>query len=164
MLKLVGCLCVFASAGWAGMTQLLTGRRRLALLRGLAAALEQMTGEIRLNRTPMLRLLEQLSERPGAEAAFFRAVRANVKNGTDLPAAWRGTALELELPETAQAALAELGESLTGDEEQACRGLSVACGAIRAVGEELRRCQPDTERRNAVLWASGAALLIILLI
>ena len=121
MLKLAGSLCVFAAAGWAVMTQLRSGRRRLTLLQGLAAALEQMTGEIRLNRTPMLRLLGQLSERRGGEAALFRTVGAEVKNGTDLPAAWRNAAQGLELPDGAQTALAELGGSLTGDEEQACR-------------------------------------------
>ena len=164
MLKLVGSLCVFAAAGWAGAMQLLRGRRRLALLRGLAAALEQMTGEIRLNRTPMLRLLGQLSQRRGGEAAFFRTVGAEVKNGTDLPAVWRKAAQKLELPDGARTALAELGESLTGDEEQACRGLSLTSKALRDAAEELGRRQPETERRDAVLWGSGAALLVILLI
>ena len=164
MLKLVGSLCVFGAAGWAGMTQLRRGRQCLALLRGFAAALEQMTGEIRLNRTPMLRLLEQLSERRGPEAAFFRRVGVDVKHGTDLPAAWRNAAQGLELPDSARTAFAELGENLTGDEEQACRGLSLTCQAVRDAAEELRRRQPETERRNAVLWGSGAALLVILLI
>ncbi|MDY3282630.1 stage III sporulation protein AB [Dysosmobacter sp.] len=164
MLKLLGSLCVFAAAGWAGGMQLRRGRRRLALLRGLSAALEQMTGEIRLNRTPMLRLLGQLAQRRGGEAAFFRTVRADVKNGTDLPAAWRSAARSLEVSEEVRAALEELGERLTGDEEQACRGLSQACDTVRKAAEELRRRQPDTERRNAVLWASGAAMLVILLI
>ena len=59
---------------------------------------------------------------------------------------------------------AELGEKLTGDETRACQGIQLVSRTLTASLENLRKQQPEREKRGAALWFSGAALLIILLI
>jgi len=163
MVKLAGSLCVLASSAAAAVMVLRSQRRELRLLSGLAAALEQMEGEILLNRTPMLRLLERLGGRRGPEADFFRRVSAALRQGSDLGTAWCDAA-ETVIPTREKLIFRETGEALTGDEEKACRSLRVAAERLRRSLDERCRHQTDRERRSAAVCLSGGALLVILLI
>ena len=164
MLKLMGSGCILSAGMWLLRKIMKEERRRTAVLRDLTAALETMTDEIRMNRTPMPRLLLKVGAgRCGEVMDFFAAVR--VSGGEiGLSSAWRRAATALPLPEQEKQAFSELGSCLTGDEEQACRGL-------HAVSDQLdralkRQCDVSAEsaKRNAALCFSGAALMIILLI
>ena len=164
MVKLAGSLCVLASSIAAAITVLRGQRRELQLLSGLAAALEQMEGEIRLNRTPMLRILERLGGRRGPEADFFRLVSAAICRGGDLGMAWRDAVTEAAIPAREKLIFRETGEDLTGDEEKACRSLRAAAERLRHGLDERCRHQADRERRSAAVCLSGGALMVILLI
>lgn len=164
MVKLAGSLCIVAASVGAAVTVLRGQRRELLLLAGLSAALEQMEGEIRLNRSPMLRLLERLGRRAGPEAAFFHWIIAEIHRGGDLGSAWRKAVEETDIPPQEKLLLRETGEVLAGDEEKACRSLRVAAESLRRALEERSRHQADRERRSAAVCFSGGALLVILLI
>lgn len=165
MLKLLGSLCIFLAGGTVWRMRLQSLRRELSLLRDFMEALEEMASGIRLERTPMPRLLRRAAQGRGREAAaFFQAVERSVAAGTELPQAWRTAAGALALPEQPREALVELGRKLTGDEEEACKGIQLACNSLARCFEEQKRQQPDMEKRSTALCFSAAALLVILLI
>ena len=60
--------------------------------------------------------------------------------------------------------LAELGDSLHGDEENVCKVISLAIYSMAQDAEEQTRRQPEEAKRATALCLSGAALLVILLI
>ena len=102
---------------------------------------------------------------PGQEAGeFFQAVSAAARRGEDLGRTWRGAAEALPLSGVSAAALAELGDSLHGDEENVCKVISLAIYSMAQDAEEQTRRQPEEAKRATALCLSGAALLVILLI
>ena len=116
-------------------------------------------------RTPLPLLLERLSQGCGQEAGeFFQAVSAAARRGEDLGRTWRGAAEALPLSGVSAAALAELGDSLHGDEENVCKVISLAIYSMAQDAEEQTRRQPEEAKRATALCLSGAALLVILLI
>lgn len=165
MLKLLGSLCILAAGGCVWMQQMRARRGEMDSFRRVIAALLEMKDAIRLNRTPLPRLLEREAGRQrGSAAAFFQNVRQGLDAGETLPAAWRGAVLCLPWKEPDRAALSELGEKMTGDAEQACKGIELVCRSLTRTLEELERQQPDFEKRSTAVCFSGAAMLIILLI
>ena len=165
MLKLLGSLCILAAGGMAWMDRRRTFRQTLETLTELLAALEEMESAIRLERLPMPRLLSRAAlRRDGPVGMFFQTVVQTLRRGEDLVPAWRQAVGELSLSERDRSALAELGEKLTGDETRACQGIQLVSRTLTASLENLRKQQPEREKRGAALWFSGAALLIILLI
>ena len=137
-------------------------KRRLIVLEELVSVLEFMGDEIRMNRTPMPVLLGRaVAGRCEEVASFLDAVRSNHCGLTE---GWRKAAENLPLPETEKRMLAELGQSLVGDEERACRGVASVSAHFR---KELQR-QLDTAaealKRKTALCLSAAAFVIILLI
>lgn len=165
MLKLLGSFCILAAGGCAWMQQMRSKRREIESFRRIIAALLEMKDAIRMNRTPLPRLLEREADRQsGAAAAFFQSVRQGLDTGDTLTAAWRRGASSLPWGESDRMTLEELGEKLTGDAEQACKGIELVCHSLTRTLEELRRQQPDFEKRSTALWFSAAAMLIILLI
>ena len=70
----------------------------------------------------------------------------------------------LLLPVAAQQALSEVGSALHGDEESVCKAISLAILELEQCAAEWDKQRPETEKRTAALWLSGAALLVILLI
>ncbi len=164
MLKLIGGGCIVIAGAWLFWRIAAEGRRRMAVLRDLTAALENMTDQIRMNRTPMPRLLLQAGIGRGVDVTgFFAAVRMSVGE-IGFSAAWRQAAEALPLPEKEKQVLSELGNCLTGDEEQACRGLISAAKQLNRELNRHRESAAETTKRNAALCFSGAALMIILLI
>ena len=134
------------------------------MLRDLTAALEIMADEIRMNRTPMPRLLLKAGIGRGSEVMdFFAAVRMS-GGEMGFSAAWRRAAEALPLPEVEKQSFSELGNCLTGDEEQACRGLISVSQQLDRERKRRRESAAENGRRNAALCLSGAALMIILLI
>lgn len=165
MLKLLGSLCILGGGVLARYAQAAERRREMDTLSDLLWALRRMAEEIRMARTPLPLLLERLSQGCGGEAeVFFRESSAAARRGEALGAAWRRGAERLPLPAASAAALKELGDSLSGDEETVCKGISLAVYALAKDVEERDRRRPEEARQSAALWFSGAALLVILLI
>lgn len=165
MLKLLGSLCILVAGGIVRTFRVQAFRREVSVLCGMLSALEEMSDEIRLNRTPLPRLLRQVGRGRGADVAqFFQTAAAAASGGESLAETWQTTALALPLAKSEQTAIAELGKKLCGDEKEACKGILLACNQMRKTIDEKRRQQPDVEKRSTALCFSGAALLIILLI
>ena len=164
MLKWIGGGCVMTAGAWLFCRIAAEERRRITVLRDLVAALENMADEIRMNRTPMPRLLVKAGIDRNADVKdFFDMVQMSAGE-KGFSTAWRQAALPLPLPEKETQALSELGNCLTGDEEQACRGL---LSVIAQLNRELNRrheSAAEVTKRNCALCFSGAALMIILLI
>jgi stage III sporulation protein AB len=163
MLKLLGSLCILAAGGGAWMGRVRSRRGEIFSLEQTISALGEMEDAIRLECTPLPRLLaRQAEKRSGETGAFFLSVRRGLDRGEMLPAAWRSAAAALSW--RGADALAELGGQLTGDAEQTCKAIRLARGSLIRTLEELRRQKPEDEKRSAALCFSGAALLILLLI
>ena len=164
MLKLLGSVCIATAGTLMRYRVIREERRRTELIREAAAALETMDHEIRLNRTPMPRLLRKTGNGRGREVAeFFASVGMRCEE-QGMAEAWRGAAEKLSLPPRERQLLAELGNCLQGDEQQVCRGLETAAAALTKSLERRRVTAAEAEKRSTALCFSGAALLIILLI
>ena len=167
MVKALGCLLVAGASLWGWYRQSAERRRRMDTLWALSAGLERMAEAIRLERTPLPRLLERLGREDGAGAAatiFFRGLGRTLQSGERAERAWLAAAEALPLCREDREAVAEAAGALTGDEEQVCRALTAAAQRLRRSFEEARRVRPEREKRAAALWLSGGALLVILLI
>ena len=165
MMKLLGSLCVFAAGTMAWYVQRQERRNRRNRLGELIAALDRMETEIRLARTPMPRLLERLAaERHGETAAFLAAVSRGLKGGEPPAAAWDRAVGALPLPEEEQRALLTMADSLQGDEESTCKGVSLARKTLQNSLKKLEDQRPDEDKRATALCFSAAALVVILLI
>ena len=165
MTKLMGSLCVFAAGAVAWYVQRQERRNRRDLLGELIAALGRMETEIRLARTPLPRLLERLAaERHGEAAAFLAAVSRGLKAGESPAAAWNRAVGALPLPEEERRAFLALADSLQGDEESACKGISLARKTLQNSLKKLEDQRPDEDKRATALCFSAAALVVILLI
>ena len=167
MVKALGGLLVAGASLWGWYRQSAERRRRMDTLWALSTGLERMAEAIRLERTPLPRLLERLGreDRTGAAAAvFFRGLAQALGGGERAETAWLAAAEALPLCREDREALAEAAGALAGDEEQVCRALTAASARLRRSFEEARRVRPEREKRAAALWLSGGALLVILLI
>lgn len=164
MLKLLGCICVLSAGVLVRYRMSVESRRVLATLGDMAAALEFMRDEIRLNRTAMPLLLLKAGTGRGMDAmGFFAAVRGESgKRG--LAEAWRNAAEALPLPEREVGFLVEAGACLLGDEERACRGLSGAAELLRRELERRNSGAAEASRRSTALCLSASALIVILLV
>ncbi len=165
MTKLMGSLCVFAAGAVAWYVQRQARRSRRRLLGELIAALGRMETEIRLARTPLPRLLERLAaERHGEAAAFLTAVSQGLKAGEPPAAAWDQAVGALSLPEEERRVLLALADSLQGDEESTCKGISLVRKTLQNSLGKLEEQRPEEDKRATALCFSAAALVVILLI
>lgn len=146
MMKLMGSLCVFAAGGIAWYLQRREEQRKRLVLAELTAALRQMETEIRLARTALPQLLEQLAEGRCKEvSAFWMSVSRDLTAGRRPLSAWRHALGGLGLsPEDARALLS-LPEALQGDETSACKGIFLAQKRCRTV---WNRWKPGTPVRK----------------
>ena len=164
MTKVLGSLLVMG-ASLGGMTLQLREQRRQRRVRlDLLDALRRMGEEIRIARTPLPDLLEQVADCGGEAGEFFRAVADSARRGEDVPAVWRVEAACLPLGEEERRALGELGVRFGGDEESLCSAIALACAVLQRHGEEEERRRGMEEKRSAALWGSAGALAVILLI
>lgn len=158
MIRALGCALVAGAALWGWQRQRAERRRRMDTLWVLSSGLRRMAEAIRLERTPLPRLLERL------EGDFFRQLREALRGGETAESAWRRLADQSPLAPADRAALAEAAGGLAGDEEQICRALTAAAEQLRRSLEAERAASAEREKRSAALWLSGGALLVILLI
>ena len=165
MVRALGCALVAGAALWGWQRQRTERRRRLDTLWALSGGLERMAEAIRLERTPLPRLLERLGrDETAAGAVFFLHLGKALAAGEGAEAAWRAAAEPLPLAAEDREALAEAAGGLAGDEEQVCRALTAAAARLRRSLEAERAASSEREKRSAALWLSGGALLVILLI
>lgn len=165
MTKLLGSLCVFAAVGMIRLCRLRERLRQRQLLAALAAALERMEAELRLNRTPLPRLLEQSAgERGGEVSDLFRRTAKALRAGEPPRQAWERALASLPLPEGDKQPLLTLADALQGDEERACKGILLASDALRQRLEKQEARRAEEDKRATALCFSAAALLVILLI
>lgn len=165
MRALAGSLCVFAAGGIVWQRRRKERQRQRALLAELAGALERMEAAIRLDQTPLPRLLAILAEEAAGETgAFFRMAAWRAETGEPPSAAWAWAAESLPLSEGDKRALIQAGRRLQGEECSVCKGLLLASEQLRSSLEQLERQRPEEDRRNTALCFSAAAMLVILLI
>ena len=165
MTKLLGSLCVFGAGGIVWYLRLKERHRRRTLLAELISALDRVETGIRLTRTPLPRLLDALAaERGGAASAFFKTVSRGLTAGECPEDVWRRAAAGLELSDPERAALMTLAETAQGDEESACKGISLVRQTLRDSLRQMEKQRTEEDRRSAALCFSAAALTVILLI
>jgi len=165
MLKLMGSVCILAAAAFARVAWIRSIRRELSVLRGLISALGEMESEIRLNRTPMPRLLKKAGYDRGADvASFFSRLSRGLAAGEETMRTWTAAAGDLPVAGRERLELAEVGRNLSGDEEKACKGILLASDHLSKCLQEKYIQQRESEKRCTALCFSGAALLIILLL
>lgn len=165
MLKLLGSACVLGGGVLAVVRKLAERRRQRQTLADLTTALRHMAEEIRLMRTPLPRLLEGSAQGLSEDAAaFFLAVSDGLRQGESAAESWCRAAAVLPLAERDRAAISAVGKCLQGDEESACKGISLAIYELAKSAEEWEKLRPEEAKRTAALYLSAAALLVILLI
>ena len=165
MTRALGAACILTAAVWGWRHQAGERRRTQETLAELVSLLGRMGEEIHLRRTRLPHLLEAFSSRSGGDAArFLSAVAAELEAGRPLEQSWRRCAQALPLPAENRQILADLGDSLQGDEEQVCKAIQLTRDALAERLGELRARRAETEKRGAALWLSAGALVVILLI
>lgn len=165
MTKLLGSLCVFAAAGTVWLRRLRERQRRRQLLAALVSSLDRMETALRLTRAPLPRLLEQLAgEDGGAASDLFRRTSRALRAGEPPRQAWEGALAALPLAEEDKQPLLTLADALQGDEESACKGISLASEVLRQRLEKQEAQRGEEDKRATALCFSAAALLVILLI
>ena len=165
MMKLMGSLCVFAAGGIAWYLQRREEQRKRLVLAELTAALRQMETEIRLARTALPQLLEQLAEGRCKEvSAFWMSVSRDLTAGRRPLSAWRRALGGLGLSPEDTRALLSLPEAMQGDETSACKGISLARKTLQNSLEQMEARRPGEEKRATALCFSAAALVVVLLI
>lgn len=164
-MKALGSLLVLAGFGAAWAGELRCWRRETETLSQLSAALEALSGGIRLTRTPLPRLLRELGRvRQGAVAVWLTELAEALERGEPLRPAWNAACRRLPVEDDVREIIAELGYKLSGDEAEICKGISLATSLIRKKSEERCRKKRDWTRQATAVCFSGAALLIILLL
>jgi len=165
MLKLLGSLCILGGGSFMCLSRIRERQRERNTLSELAAALEQMAQQIRQTRKPLPQLLQNLAEeREGDAAVFFRQIATGLRQGHVAVSAWKQAAESLPLEAEEQKLLVKAGRCLQGDEQEICKGLSLASEMLSRISEEKRLSKAEQDKRTAAMCFSGAALLVILLI
>ena len=159
----LGSLLILSGGAMGMFLQTRERRRRRETLGNLITALGRMEEEIRLMRTPLPRLLLRLSDEiPGDAGAFLGRVAESIRSGEPPETVWRREAEALPLKEQDRAALRTL--NFQGDETALCGAVALLVRQLLRSREEGEREETQEAKRSAALWASGAALLVILLI
>lgn len=164
-MKLLGSICVLLGGALLVFRQINERHRRRETLGDLISALRQMAEELRVFRYPLPQLLERAEQgRNGEVSAFFSAVSDGLKAGEDLQLCWRKAAEYLDLPPRETKLLSAAAETMHGDEESACNGISLVTQELEKCAQKWDERLADDNKRTAALAFSGAALLVILLI
>lgn len=163
MIKILGSLFVFGGGGLFWWFQMQARRRRRAVLADLMQALRSVQDEIRMMRTPLPELFENLAEHCGAETAeLLKNLAASAAGGEPVDVAWETGVRQLPLSKREQDVLMCL--NFSGDEEKVCKEIALSLYGLVTCAEELDRNRAEEEKRVAALCFSSAALLVILLI
>ena len=160
-------LALAIAFGVMGYGFILSAKRRRALTRAMLTSLEILRGEIATRLTPLPDCACMLAENgPGECRGFYESLYAslNALGDVEFSKLWSACLSTLDLPDTAAAALRDLGLSLgrySADEQRA---------AIDRCIESLKRCSDEAgaaERSAARLrfglaLCAGALLAVIL--
>lgn len=164
-MKVLGSLLILAGFGAAWAGELRRWRRETETLSQLTAALEALSGGIRLTRTPLPRLLRELGRaRQGVVAVWLTGLAEALERGEPLRPAWNTACRHLPVEDDVREVIAELGYKLSGDETEICKGVDLVTSWLRKKSEERFRKKRDWTRQATAVCFSGAALLIILLL
>ena len=165
MIKAIGAVCILTAAVWGWCRQFQERRRKWDTLRDLLRLLRRMGEEIRMRRTNLPQLMEELSrQESGYASQFFSHMAALLRAGEPFQESWRNAVLILQLEPEEQSAVLALGDSLQGDEEEACKAIRLTGAFLERSLAETRSHRTETEKRGAALWLSAGALLVIFLI
>ena len=165
MSRLAGSICILGGGLWLRWLCLQERRRRRAVLSGLLFFLRRLTEEIRMSRTALPVLLQELAKEAGADIGTFLAcVTAGLEGGETLQRSWEGAEGTLAVTDSVAVILDELGKSLRGDEEAVRKAISAAEQKLARELETMDAAQKLEERQLTAISLSGAMLLIILLI
>ena len=165
MIRLTGCLCIFAGCGYAWYLQRLQRWRQMRTRTELLAALRKMEQEIRSRQTPIPRLAEQLAlGTVGEVQACFQQFLLLLRQDVTPAEAWKRCVGLLSLSEQEKTAVSELGTYLCCEEPMIVKGLNLTIKTLEECSLEARKQSAETEKRATALWFSAASLLVILLL
>ena len=133
-------------------------RGQLALIRDLAAALEQLAGEIRWKLLPLPEAISHISNR-SLTGVFFQKVCQSVKSGIALQTAWKNTFQVLSAEISNIMLRIEWGGDLTRQEE----GLLYAARQLSKLAEQKEDALHQRQKLCAAAAMSAAALLVLIL-
>ena len=162
MTKLAGAALIFFSAGYWCLLRQREGRALLMLARALLEDLSVLGSRIRLCRTPLPELLEEL-EGPGADR-FWRPLSARLAlaEGDTLSRCWAAAAADL--PEPLEQILAPLGALLSAGGAQLEKAVEETREELTGFLREETARQADQGRVHAALCLSGASLAVLVLL
>ena len=162
MTKLAGAALIFFSAGRWCLLRRREGRTLLSLARALLEDLAVLGCRIRLCRTPLPELLEEL-EGPGADR-FWRPLLARLEQaeGDTLSQCW--TAAAAELPGPLERILAPLGAMLSAGGAQLEEAVEETREELTGFLREETAHQASQGRITAALSLAGASLAILVLL
>lgn len=164
-MKALGSLLILAGFGAAWAGELGRWRRETETLSQLIAVLEALSDRIRLTRTPLPRLLRELSRgRPNPIGLWLTEVAGALERGEPLRPAWDAACHRLPVEDGVKRTVGDLGYKLSGDEEEICKGIGLATNWIRENLEVRCREKRNWTRQATAVCFSGAAFLIILLL
>ncbi len=165
MLRLFGCAMIFSGGAAAAALHARASLREVEVLGAMCHVLGCMESEIRLNRTPLPRLLLKLSLQSEGELRYFlQTVGKEAAGDRFTVALWRQACGQLPLGNYERGLMEELGDKLSGDEESLCRALHLTREQLLAAYDEHRRTRREKERRNAAVCLSASAFIMILLL
>lgn len=165
-MKVLGSLLLLLGFGAIWLGELRRRQRETETLDELIAALEEVSAGIRLNRTPLPRLLRQVgrSRRSGDVKAWLTGTAESLERGESLRPAWESGCRRLPIEDDAREIVAGLGYKLSGDEMEICKGILLSTDWLRKRTEERRKEKRDCFRQTTAVCFSAAALLLILLL
>ncbi len=165
-MKALGSLLLLLGFGAIWLGELRRNQRETQTLEELISTLEELSAGIRLTRTPLPRLLRQVSRsrRSGDVMAWLAEAAESLERGEPLRPAWESACHRLPIEDDAREIVAGLGYKLSGDEAEICKGISLSTDWIRRRMDERRKEKRDYFRQTTAVCFSAAALLLILLL
>ena len=162
MSKLAGATLLFCGAGGWCLLRRREGRAVLALARALLEDLALLGHRIRICRTPLPELLEEL-DGPGADR-FWRPLleRLEQAEGETLGQCW--TAAAAELPEALERIVAPLGALLSVGGARLDEAVEETREELTGFLREETARQADQGRIHAALCLSGTCLAVLVLL
>ena len=161
-MKLAGAALLFFSAGSWCLLRRREGREVLALARALLEDLAVLGYRVRLCRTPLPELLEEL-EGPGADRFWTPLLeRLRQAEGNTLPQCWAAAAAGL--PEPLERILAPLGDLLSVGGARLDKAVEETREELTGFLREETARQANQGRVHAALCLSGACLTVLVLL
>ena len=136
-----------------------TQRRLLNLISDLAAALDQLAGEVRWKLTPLPDAIFRLTDRKTA-GQYFQKIEEELKSGTTLQKAWEQ--VFRELPDECSSILLRM--EWGGDVSRQEGNILYAAAQLQELFGEKQRQIRQKEKLCAATALSAAGLLVLILV